>query len=72
MAGMTTALKYLAGYPPALLAQVQAAIAAGTLRSSLQQRYPDGHTVRGDRALSDYVGDAEGAPPAQCAAAGAR
>ena len=56
MAGMTTALKYLAGYPPALLAQVQAAIAAGTLRSSLLQRYPDGHTVRGDRALADYVG----------------
>ena len=48
-------LKYLAGYPPALLAQVQQAIDAGELGSSLARRYPDPHEVRTDRALYDYV-----------------
>lgn len=50
-----TALKYLAGYPPTLLAQVQQAIDAGELGSSLARRYPDAHEVRTDRALYDYV-----------------
>lgn len=52
-----TSLKYLAGYPPALLAQVQQAIDAGELGGSLARRYPDPHEVRTDRALYDYVNE---------------
>lgn len=52
-----TSLKYLAGYPPALLAQVQQAIDAGELAGSLARRYPDPHEVRTDRALYDYVNE---------------
>jgi predicted metal-dependent hydrolase len=50
-------LKYLAGYPPALLAQVQALIAEGRLAESVGRRYPEGHEVTTDRALYDYVGE---------------
>jgi predicted metal-dependent hydrolase len=48
-------LKYLLGYPPELLAQVQRTIDEGRLAESLAQRYPQGHDVRTDRALIDYV-----------------
>jgi predicted metal-dependent hydrolase len=50
-------LKYLAGYPPALLAQVRALIAEGRLAESVSRRYPEGHEVTTDRALYDYVGE---------------
>lgn len=50
-----TALKYLAGYPPELLAQVQGLIASGRLGGYLAQRYSEGHEVRSDKALFDYV-----------------
>ena len=49
-------MKYLAGYPAPLLAEVEALIAAGRLRDSVLQRYPQPHEVRSDRALVDYVG----------------
>ena len=49
-------LKYLQGYPPALLAQVAPLIAQGRLGATLRQRYPEPHTVRSDPALYDYVG----------------
>jgi predicted metal-dependent hydrolase len=52
-----TALKVLAGYPPALVAEVEALIAAGRLGPTLARRYPDGHDVRTDRALYDYVSE---------------
>jgi UTP pyrophosphatase len=47
-----TRFKYLAGYPPALLAQVDALIDLG---ESLARRHGDLHTVRTDGALYDYV-----------------
>jgi predicted metal-dependent hydrolase len=50
-------LKYLAGYPPPLLAQVRALIAEGRLAETVSQRYPEGHEVNTDRALYDYVGE---------------
>ena len=50
-------MKYLAGYPAPLLAEVEALIAAGRLRDSVLQRYPQAHEVRSDRALVDYVGE---------------
>ena len=50
-------LKYLAGYPPALLAQVRTLIAEGRLAESVNRRYPEGHEVNTDRALYDYVGE---------------
>jgi len=48
-------LPYLNGYPPELLAQVQALIAAGRLAETLARRYPEPHEVRTERALYDYV-----------------
>ncbi|MEF7614519.1 M48 family metallopeptidase [Aquincola sp. MAHUQ-54] len=48
-------LKYLAGYPADLLDQVRRAIDDGSLGPSLARRYPEGHEVRTDRALYDYV-----------------
>jgi UTP pyrophosphatase len=54
-------LKYLAGYPPDLLAQVAALIDQGKLVHTLQRRYPDPHEVRTDRALYDYVADIKSA-----------
>ena len=47
---------YLAGYAPALLAQVQPLIDTGRLGESLRARYPEAHTVRSDGALIEYVG----------------
>lgn len=52
-----TALKYLQGYPPELLAQVQDLITAGTLAQVLARRHPEAHAVRSERALFDYVQD---------------
>ena len=48
-------LKYLQGYPPELLARVQALIDAGRLADTVAQRHPDAHAVRTERALYDYV-----------------
>ncbi len=50
-----SALPYLRGYAPELLAKVQQLIAEGTLRESVLRRYPQTHDVRSDRALFDYV-----------------
>jgi hypothetical protein len=50
-------LKYLQGYPPALLEQVQRLIDAGRLADTVAQRHPEAHAVRSERALYDYVGD---------------
>lgn len=46
---------YLAGYPPALVQQVTAAIDQGRLADALRRLYPDAHAVRSDSALYDYV-----------------
>ncbi|MBU0622985.1 MAG: DUF45 domain-containing protein [Gammaproteobacteria bacterium] len=46
---------YLAGYPAALIAQVQELIAQGKLADLLRQKYPLAHEVRTDKALYDYV-----------------
>ena len=48
-------LKYLAGYPEPLLAQVRTLIEQDKLAGMLARRYPDAHAVRTDRALWDYV-----------------
>jgi len=47
--------KYLLGYPPPLLAQVDQLVAQGRLGESLRRRYPEAHDVRTDPALYDYV-----------------
>lgn len=48
-------LKYLQGYPPALLAQVEALIASGRLAETVARRHPQPSSVRNERALYDYV-----------------
>lgn len=48
-------LKYLAGYPAHLVAQVRACLDDGSLGGRLLRRYPQPHTVRNDGALYDYV-----------------
>ena len=57
MTTMTTGspLKYLHGYPPALLAQVEGLLREGRLGANVAQRYPEAHTVRSDKALVAYV-----------------
>jgi predicted metal-dependent hydrolase len=50
-----SSLPYLCGYAPQLLEQVRQLIAERRLRQSVLQRYPEGHEVRTDRALYDYV-----------------
>lgn len=50
-------LKYLQGYAPELLSQVQALIAAGTLAQTVARRHPEAHAVRTERALYDYVNE---------------
>ena len=46
---------YLAGYPVALVAQVNELIERGQLGDLLRQKYPLAHEVRTDKALYDYV-----------------
>lgn len=48
-------LKYLQGYAPELLGQVQALITAGTLAETVARRHREAHAVRTERALYDYV-----------------
>ncbi|PTD96265.1 YgjP-like metallopeptidase domain-containing protein [Pseudothauera lacus] len=46
---------YLAGYPPELVDQADALIAAGKMGAILRRKYPQAHAVRTDKALYDYV-----------------
>lgn len=48
-------LKYLNGYPPHVLEQVQRLIETDRLGDYLGNRYAQGHAVRNDRQLYDYV-----------------
>ncbi|RTL29677.1 MAG: M48 family peptidase [Burkholderiales bacterium] len=50
-------LRYLTGYPPHLLQQVQKLIVEGTLAETLARRYPDRHSIQSDSALYEYVMD---------------
>ena len=52
-----SSLKYLAGYPAELIAQVERLLAQDRLAELLLARYPQAHAVRTDRALYDYVHD---------------
>lgn len=47
--------RYLAGYPPHVLARVQALIERGQLGKVLEGRYSQPNTVRTDAQLYDYV-----------------
>lgn len=51
---------YLAGYPPALAAQVHDLIGQDRLAELLLRKYPQAHAVRTDKALYDYVQDIKG------------
>lgn len=55
--GAPSHLRYLNGYPPRLIAQVQQMIDAGKLAETLAARYPERHAVQSDVALYDYVMD---------------
>lgn len=52
---MSADLRYLQGYPPDLLERVRGLIEAGRLAEVVAQRHPQGHAVRSERALYDYV-----------------
>ncbi|MCE4538493.1 DUF45 domain-containing protein [Pelomonas sp. P7] len=51
------AARYLAGYPPELIAQAETLRLQGRLASHLAQRLPERHEVRSDVALFDYVNE---------------
>ncbi len=55
-----TPLPYLQGYPETTRAQVQALLDQGRVAHWLTDKYPQGHGLRTDRALYDYVQDAKG------------
>lgn len=48
-------LKYLAGYPEQITAQVAQLITENRLSSVLRQRYPLDHDIRTDKALYDFT-----------------
>lgn len=48
-------MKYLQGYPEGLRTQVQQLLAQNRLGEMLLKKYPQGHGVRTDKALYDYV-----------------
>ena len=50
-------MKYLQGHAPEVLARVQTLLDEGRLMAWLQQRHPEKHTVRSDRALQAYVAE---------------
>ncbi len=50
-------LKYLAGYPESLQAQVRGLIESDGLGPMLATKYADAHAVRNDRQLYDFVQD---------------
>ena len=50
-----SALKYLQGYPAALLQQVQQLLDEQRLEAYLQQRYPARHQIQSDKALYAYT-----------------
>ncbi len=52
---VTTQWKFLQGYPPETLAQVQNMLDGQRTGTWLLQKYPAAHGVRTDRALYDYV-----------------
>ncbi len=51
----STVLRYLQGYPSATLAQVEKLLQEDRVADWLLKKYPQGHQVRTDRALFDYV-----------------
>jgi len=51
---------YLAGYPAALVEQVQLLIAQDRMAELLLKKYPQAHGVRTDKALYDYVLELKG------------
>jgi predicted metal-dependent hydrolase len=50
-----TALKYLGGYPPALLDKVRLLIERDELGAYLEKRHPGRHEVQSDKALYAYT-----------------
>lgn len=48
-------LRYLQGYPPGLLAQVEGLIDSGRLAETVARRHPEPSAIRNERALYDYV-----------------
>ena len=50
-----SSLPYLQGYRPELISQVNELIETNRLRTVLERRYPESHTIRSDKALYDYT-----------------
>ena len=48
-------MKYLLGYPPALIEQARQLLERGELGPLLARKYPEAHEVRSDKALFDYT-----------------
>ncbi len=48
-------MRYLQGYPATTLSQVEQLVQENRLAAWLQQKYPQAHSVRTDKALFDYL-----------------
>ncbi|RRJ82434.1 M48 family metallopeptidase [Aestuariirhabdus litorea] len=51
----STPLRYLQGYPPALVEQASALVLSGRLPDWLRERYPQRHAIRTDKSLYEYT-----------------
>ncbi|MBA0175194.1 M48 family metallopeptidase [Pectobacterium carotovorum] len=52
-----TQLRYLNGYPPAIIAQVQTLLDQGKLGPWLEKKYPDSHPIQSDKSLYQFVAE---------------
>ncbi len=57
LASPAGAARYLAGYPPELIAQAETLRSEGRLADYLTRRFPERHEVRSDGALYAYVNE---------------
>lgn len=52
---MNPSLRYIQGYPPSIIEQIEHMIASGRFSDWFQKRYPTNHQIKNEKALFDYA-----------------
>lgn len=52
---MSSPLRYIQGYPPHLVEQIQQMIESGRFTTWFESRYPENHQIKSEKALFDYA-----------------
>jgi len=60
MSKQKSKIRYLAGYSPDLVSQIEGMLSEGRLASYLSKRYPDVHQISSSKALYSYTLDLKG------------